>query len=186
MADAEVTGSGVTGMKLLAARLKEADPKLKRELRRNFRAAAAPLVEDVKNSILAMPSHHAGQLREEVAGTVVLRTSFSSAGVRVNIDSLGARMPPGKGTLPHHLDSDKGWNHPVYPRGPRFTLRRSRDRKYRHLKEHLKPLVKQGAWTWVHQEGKPGWFERPITDGAREFRNAALAAIDAVERELGA
>jgi hypothetical protein len=186
MADAEVTGSGVLDMKLLAARLKEADPVLKRNLRRNFRAAAAPLVEDVKNSILTMPSHHAGKLREQVAGTVVLRTSFSSAGVRVNIDSLGARMPAGKGTLPHHLDSDKGWNHPVYPRGPRFTLRTSRARKYRHLAEGKRPLVKQGAWTWVHQEGKPGWFERPITDGAREFRDAALAAITAVERELGA
>ncbi len=143
-------------------------------------------MEEVKNSILTMPSHHAGQLREEVAKTVVLRTSFSSAGVRVNIDSLGSKMPPGKTTLPHHIDSDKGWNHPVYARGPRFTLRRSRARKYRHLKEHLKPLVKQGAWTWVHQEGKPGWFERPITDNAREFRTAALKAIAETEKHLGA
>jgi hypothetical protein len=185
MAEAEVTGSGVLDMKLLAAKLKEADPKLKRDLRRNFRAAAKPVVEEVKNSILTMPSHHAGQLREEVAGTVVLRTSFSSAGVRVNIDSLGSKMPPGKGTLPHHIDSDKGWHHPVYAHGPRFTLRPSRARKYRHLAAGQRPLVKQGAWTWVHQEGKPGWFEKPITDGAREFRDAALAAIAETEKHLG-
>jgi hypothetical protein len=180
MADAEVTGSGVTGMKLLAAKLKEADPKLKRELRRNFRAAAAPLVEDVKNSILTMPSHHAGQLREEVANTVVLRTSFSTAGVRVNIDSLGARMPPGKGTLPHHLDSEQGWNHPVYGRAE------AEAESVALQKIHGKGFGHGRAWTWRKQFGKPGWFERPITDGAREFRNAALAAIDAVERELGA
>lgn len=164
MAEAKVTGSGVDEMKLLAARLREADPKLKRELRRNFRDAAKPLVQAVQQSILTMPSHHDGQLREEVAKTVVLRTSFSASGVRVNIDSVGSKMPEGKGTLPHHLDSDKGWNHPVWGRGPR------------------------GRWHWTRrrQHGKPGWFERPIADNAREFRDAALKAIDAVERELGA
>jgi hypothetical protein len=186
MAEAEVTGPGVLDMKLLAAKLKEADPALKRELRKNFRDAAKPLVRDVQQSILTMPSHHAGQLREEVAKTVVLRTSFAASGVRVNIDSVGSKMPQGKGTLPHHLDSGKGWNHPVYARGPRFTLRRSRARKYRHLKEDLKPLVKQGAWTWTHQEGKPGWFEKPIADNAREFRDAALKAIAETEKHLGA
>jgi hypothetical protein len=47
-------------------------------------------------------------------------------------------------------------------------------------------MVKQNAWTWTHQIGKPGWFERPITDNARTFRDAALKAIDAVQRKLGA
>jgi hypothetical protein len=186
MAEAQVTGSGVLDMKLLAARLKEADPALKRELRRNFRAAAEPVLGDVEQSILLMPSHHDGTLRRQVARTVAVGTSFTAAGVRVQIDSNGAKMPPGKGTLPHHLDSGEGWNHPVYARGPRFTLRSSRARRYRWMAAGKRPLVKQGAWTWVHQEGKPGWFERPIADNAREFRDAALKAIDAVQRELGA
>jgi len=158
MAEAVVTGPGVPEMKLLAERLKEADPVLKRELRRNFKDAAEPVAGDVQQSILLMPSKHGGTLRREVAKTVTVRTSFASSGVRVAIESLGARMPPGKQTLPHHLDSPKGWNHPVYGR-----------------KE-----------TWRHQMGKPGWFEVPITQNARQFRDAALAAIDAVERELGA
>jgi hypothetical protein len=165
MADAQVTGDGVLRMKLLAARLKEADPALKRELRKKFRDAAQPLVEDVQKSILTMPSRRKeGTLRAEVAKTVVLRTSFSSAGVRVNIDSLGQKMPPGKDTLPRHLDSVKGWNHPVWGHGPR------------------------GKWHWTRrrQHGKPGWFERPITDGAREFRDAALAAIAETGKHLGA
>jgi hypothetical protein len=164
MAEAQVTGSGVLDMKLLAAKLKEADPVLKRELRRNFRAAAEPVVGDVEQSILLMPSHHDGTLRRQVARTVAVGTSFTAAGVRVQIDSNGSKMPPGKGTLPHHLDSEKGWNHPVYGHGPRSRWH----------------------WTRRRQHGKPGWFERPIADNAREFRNAALAAIDAVERELGA
>jgi hypothetical protein len=133
-----------------------------------------------------MPSRHDGTLRREVIKTIALRTSFTSAGVRVQIDSLGARMPPGKGTLPHHLDSPEGWDHPVYARGPRFTLRPSRARKHRHLPEGQRPLVKQGAWTWEHQTGKPHWFERPIADNAREFRDAAVKAIDEVQRKLGA
>lgn len=164
MAEAEVTGSGVLDMKLLAAKLKEADPKLKRELRRNFRDAAEPVVGDVEQSILLMPSHHGGTLRREVARTVVARTSFSSAGVRVQIDSLGSKMPAGKGTLPHHLDSDKGWHHPVWGHGPRSRW----------------------GWTRRRQLGKPGWFERPIADNAREFRDAALAAIAETEKHLGA
>ncbi len=164
MADAQVTGSGVPGMKLLAAKLKEADPKLKRELRKKFRDAAEPVAGDVEQSILLMPSHHDGTLRREVAGTVVVRTSFSSAGVRVQIDSLGSKMPAGKGTLPHHLDSGKGWNHPVWGHGPRSRWH----------------------WTRRRQLGKPAWFEKPVIDNAREFRNAALAAIAETEKHLGA
>lgn len=164
MADAEVTGSGVLDMKLLAARLKDADPALKKALRKNFRDAAEPVAGDVQQSILLMPSHHGGTLRRETAGTIVVRTSFSSAGVRVQIDSLGSKMPPGKGTLPHHLDSSKGWHHPVWGHGPRSRWH----------------------WTRRRQLGKPGWFERPITDNARAFRDAALAAIAEAERKLGA
>ena len=151
-------------MKLLAARLRDADPVLKRELRRNFRDAAESVIGDVEQSILLMPSHHDGTLRRETARTVVLRTSFSASGVRVNIDSLGSRMPPGKGTLPHHLDSAKGWNHPVWARGPRARWN----------------------WTKTRQHGKPQWFERPIADNARQFRDAALKAIAETEKHLGA
>lgn len=163
MAEAQVTGSGVLDMKLLAARLKEADPKLKRELRKNFRAAAEPVAGDVEQSILLMPSHHDGTLRREVAKTVTVKTSFSASGVRVSIESDGRKMPQGKQTLPHHLDSAKGFNHPVYGHGPR------------------------SRWHWSRrrQLGKPGWFERPITEGAREFRDAALAAIAETEKHLG-
>jgi hypothetical protein len=186
MAEAKVTGPGVTEMQLLAARLKEADPALKRALRKNFKDAAAPLVRGVQKSILTMPSRstaparHAGHLRLEVADTVVLRTSFARSGVRVNIDSLGRKMPQGKETLPRHLDSEKGWNHPVFGRAA------AEAESVALQKIHGKGFGHGRGWTWVKQFGKPGWFERPITDGAREFRDAALAAIDEVEKHLGA
>lgn len=180
MSEAKITGPGPLDMKLLAARLKQADPALKRELRKNFRDAAEPVLGDVEQSILLMPSHHDGTLRRQVARTVVLRTSFTSAGVRVNIDSLGSRMPEGKETLPQHLDSEKGWKHPVYGRPE------AEAESVALQKIHGKGFGHGRGWTWVRQMGKPGWFERPITDNAREFRNAALKAIDEVERHLGA
>ena len=182
MAEAIVTGPGVPAMKLLAERLKEADPVLKRELRRNFRDAAEPVAGDVQQSILLMPSKHGGTLRREVAKTVTVRTSFASSGVRVAIESLGQRMPPGKQTLPHHLDSPKGWHHPVYGR-------REAEMAVISARKAFGKGRGQGhgrGWTWVHQTGKPGWFEKPVIDNARQFRDAALKAIDAVERELGA
>jgi hypothetical protein len=180
MADAQVTGSGVDSMKLLAARLKDADPKLKRELRRRFKDAAEPVAGDVEQSILLMPSRHDGTLRREVAKTISLRTMFTISGVRVQIDSLGQKMPEGKGTLPHHLDSDKGWEHPVFgrpePEAESVALQKLHGKGFGHGR----------AWTWRHQFGKPGWFEKPIIDNAREFRNAALAAIAETEKHLGA
>jgi hypothetical protein len=158
MAEAEVTGSGVLDMKLLAARLKEADPALKRELRKNLRDAAGPVAGDVQRSILAMPSHHDGSLRGEVAATVGVSTSLTGDGIAVRVTSLGTRMPPGKGSLPFHLDDARGWDHPVFGH---------RDR-------------------WVHQDGKPEWFERPVADRARDFQAAAQQALDETQRKLGA
>lgn len=180
MAEAKVTGSGVLDMKLLAAKLKNADPVLKRELRRNFKAAAEPVIGDVEQSILLMPSHHDGTLRRQVAKTVAAGTSFTAAGVRVQIDSNGAKMPAGKGTLPHHLDSEKGWNHPVHGgRGAEAVALMSRRILGKGHGGHGR------RWTWVHQIGKPQWFERPIAQNAREFQNAAQRAIAETERHLG-
>ena len=158
MAEAEVTGSGVLDMKLLAARLKEADPALKRELRKNFRDAAEPVIGDVQQSILLMPSHHDGTLRAGIARTVTVSTSLTGDGIAVRVSSLGSRMPPGKESLPFHVDSGRGWGHPVFGH---------RDR-------------------WVRQQGKPEWFERPIADNARQFQGAAQQALDETQRKLGA
>jgi hypothetical protein len=164
MAGAKVTGSGVLDMKLLAAQLKEADPALKRGLRKNFRDAASPVAEDVRQSILAMPSRHDGTLRAETARTITLSTSITRNGIRVQVSSLGNRMPAGKSTLPRHLDSVRGWNHPVWGRGPRSRWH----------------------WTKRRQHGKPQWFERPIALNAREFQAAARQALNEVQRKLGA
>lgn len=163
MGETRVTGTGVPKMKLLAEQLREADPALKRELRRRLRDAARPATHAAMRSILDMPSHHGGTLREEVSRTIIQTTSLTKNGIRVQISSLPQRMPRGKETLPKHLDSGRGWKHPVFA---------TRIRRLKHQDR------------WVRQFGKPGWFEAPITSHAGEFRDAAQKAIDHVRRQL--
>src|SRR5215471_18838890 len=54
----EVRGPGVPELRLLSAKLKTADPKLKRELRRALKDQAAPVVRKVQESALTMPAFH--------------------------------------------------------------------------------------------------------------------------------
>src|SRR5215469_18941240 len=136
---ADIGGTGVNEMRALSARLRGADPKLRAALRRRMNGAAKPLTDKVKDSIMAMESHHDGTLRREIAGTVVSRVSMAGAGVQLTISSLGARMPEGKTNLPAETDRARGWGHPVFERHAVIRHRRH--------------------WTWVRQHGKPGWFE---------------------------
>jgi hypothetical protein len=183
-----VTGDGPEKMKILVVKLREADPKLRRELLHNFRAQAAPLVAKVQNSILDMPVEHPPRpgvpLRAEVADTVTSSVGLNKSGVRLDIVSLGRRMPEGSETLPFHLDQPQGWSHPVFGRGPRFTMGRSQAKRFARRPTILRPMVKRGAWTWVRERGKPGWFERPISESARNVQEACQRAMDEVKRKL--
>lgn len=175
---AEVRGLGPEQIKLLIAELKTADPALKRDLRRNLREAARPAVDAARRSILAMPSRHGGSLREEVARSVTLTTSLTRSGIRVAITAKPRKMPPGKESLPAHLDSAKGWNHPVYGRpeaeAESVALQQVHGKGFGHGR----------GWAWVKQFGKPGWFEEPIALHARDFQAAADAALAEAERRL--
>ena len=98
---ARVTGSGPEELKSLAVRLKEADPKLRLEMRRAFNRTAAPVVREVQASILSMPSVHGSPpgrvpLREAIARTVTSSVSTAPSGVKLEIVSLGRRMPEGE------------------------------------------------------------------------------------------
>jgi hypothetical protein len=183
-----ITGSGVRDMRELAVKLRAADPKMKRDLRRNFRQLAAPLVRDVQAAILAMPSKDGppkeGGLRDDIAKTVSASTTISKSGIRLDIVSLGSRMPPGEDSLPKHTDSARGWAHPVFARGERFRLGPSRARKYQSRPAGEVPLVHFGRWTWVREEGRPQWFEGPIGNRARDVQAAAQAAMDSTARML--
>jgi hypothetical protein len=181
---AEVTGPGVEEMRLLSLKIRAADPKLKRQLRKRFRDVSNPLVAKVQASILTashfrtMPSglprpgtgkqrpgrtwHKTGSLREEIAKTVRSSVRFTRDGVALDIVSYGSRMPPGKGNLPHHTDVGKGWGHPVFAR----------------------PAVARGDRVWVREWGEPNWFEGTIARNAGDVKRAAEEAMNDVKHWL--
>jgi hypothetical protein len=127
--------------------------QLKKDLLRNLRQALKPVQDEVKREINSMGSHggeHGMALRRTVARKVVVQTRMSgrSAGVR-----LIAKKTPGlRGfrNAPKRLNSKKGWRHPVMG-----------DRE-----------------DWVHQMGKPDWFDGPVRARRSEFRKAVADVLD--------
>jgi hypothetical protein len=169
-------------MKLLAAKLKVADPKLRRSLSKRLRAACQDAADAASMAVFEMGGVAQKGLREEVSKTVHV-TSTTGRTVQVTIHSTGSRMPEGKTNLPKHIDSAKGWAHPVFARGPRFRPGPSKARKYSG--QPNPPMVNRAAWTWVRQIGRPGWFEEPIIAHAPQMQRACQDAIDETLRDLG-
>jgi len=164
---ARVTGSGPEELKSLAVRLKEADPKLRLEMRRAFNRTAAPVVREVQASILSMPSVHGSPpgrvpLREAIARTVTSSVSTAPSGVKLEIVSLGRRMPEGEQNLNALTDRSGGWGHPVF--GRHWLTRRE--------------------WTWVRQHGKTGWFERPVIGSGKTAQGELEKAMEETKRKL--
>lgn len=90
-------------------------------------------------------------LRETVAAGV--RLQVTAKGVKIVASS--ARLPDSQKSLPRHLDSDKGWRHPVFGN-----------------KEN-----------WVHQRGGP-WFAATIKPKAPAFRAAIVDAMEEIKKQL--
>lgn len=151
---ARVTGGGPEEMKRLAARLRDADKVLRKELRKALTDAADPLTGAVREAIEASPSGHDGTLRGEVSRTVTSAVRFAGSQVTLSVTSAGARMPGGKGDLPAYLNG-KGWRHPVY--GRRSVFQRSR---------------------------ATGWFDQTISDRADSLRGSVESALDETRRKL--
>lgn len=99
---------------------------------------------DVRVAALRGGRRAAG-LRARVAAAAKLQVR--ARGVRFIIDS--SNLPESQQTLPRHLDSQKGWRHPVF--GNREE--------------------------WVHQQGRP-YFGSTISKHATDFRTAVLKAMD--------
>jgi hypothetical protein len=90
-------------------------------------------------------------LRETVAKAT--RQQITAKGVRIIVDSK--KLPESQQSLPRHLDSEKGWRHPVF--GNRNN--------------------------WVSQKGGP-YFASTIKKRAPEFRQAIVDAMDEITAEL--
>lgn len=134
----------------------EADGKeLTRDLVRGLVAAAEPAKEEARAAILAMPSR--GSWEEPgLRATVASRVMVR---VKLRQGSVAVRayktgMPRGFNNAPKRLNSRKGWRRPVY------------------------------GGQWVHQLGKPGWFDDAMDRHLGQARRAANDAMDDVAKRI--
>jgi hypothetical protein len=156
-------GPGPRDLAALSARLKTADARLRRDVRKALARQAEPLVRKVQRSAMEIPAEHDpdGSLRAAIARTIAASITYPRRGVRVTIVSRGSRMPAGQENLPAYTNRPQGWRHPVYARGPRR------------------------GWTWREQtSGRAGWFERPIEASRGEIKRDLERALDETARYL--
>jgi hypothetical protein len=174
----EIRGDGPAKMRELAAKLKTADPILKRELRKALKDAASSGADAARASILAMPGKKIGTppLRAAVANSVVVRTSLTGT-IRVFIVAEPNRMPPGEGNMPYRLNQAT-FNHPVF--GSK-------------LGEQASVLLKKAGgkggghgrgWTWVTQDGWEGWFDNSIRSVGPDLETKVGDAMDTTSAYL--
>lgn len=127
--------------------------KLQRQLAADLRRAVEPAKRDAAASLMSMASTHAEAeepLRAAVASGLTVNARVTGRNVGVKVRSRKARLR-GFANAPKRLNNPNGWRHPVYG-----------DRE-----------------VWVHQVGKPEWFDRPIRDGRARYRVAVERAMQA-------
>jgi hypothetical protein len=149
------------GIRRLAIALHaEADgKKLRRDFIRELRQAVDPAKDKAKSAIMSMHSSGLtrGQpLRAAIASQVKseVRVSGKLTGIRVKAGSRG--MPRRFAQAPRRTNSG-GWRHPVFGRDTRV---------------------------WVHQIGKPGWFDDTLAAGRDDYRIAVHRAMEATARRI--
>lgn len=180
---------GTAEFRAVAAKLKAAgDGVLRRELAKNMRAAAQPVVTAMQQAVMATDAvgvrGGGGQRRREYAmsrtratservkkrvaagrglrATVgrSLKTKVSTGGrsARVEIRSHAKLMPPDQRTLPNHMNVGK-WKHPTF-----------------------------GSWKATKAVTQtvtpPGWFDRPAKQGGGKVRESAVDVVNDINRKI--
>lgn len=140
----------------------EADGKaLRRDLLRELRDAARPLVPELQSAVRALPDASPAEavpsLREAVASqiTVGARLSGRSTGVKVTVGTK--KDPRGFKFAARKLNRRSGWKHPVFG---------NRD-------------------VWVTQTGRE-WFEPTILAKREQVRGAVVTAIESMAQRIAA
>jgi len=173
-----MSSQGAAEYRALARSLRQAGRKdLRAKLRKKIVEAGKPVVDDVKSAVqgIAVTGSRGGGssqrrkflsakrtisarrktgLRRSIASATGLR--ITSRGVRIIVNS--DRLPQDQRNLPRHLDSPKGWRHPVFG----------------NWHNGRKP---------VHQRGQP-YFAVTIKRHAPRFRRAILEAMDEIRQEI--
>lgn len=140
---------------------------LRRDLSRAMREAVQPALPEIRSGLMGMRTAgldtESPRLRTAVLRQLKVKVKLSgAAGVRVSISKKG--MPRGFTNAPKRLNSRKGWRHPV----PR---RRRRDGSMTDQK-------------WVTQRGEPGYFDDPLHQRRREYRDAVMDAVETMRYRI--
>ena len=186
---ARVEIRGTKEFRAVAAKLKAAgNGELRRELARNMRAAAEPVVTAMRQAVMATDAAGVrgggGQQRREftvgrarrntervrrraaagrglratVGRTLKTKVGTGARSAKVEIRSQVKLMPPNQRKLPRHMNVGK-WRHPVMG---------NRD-------------------VWVGQTvTPPGWFDRPAASGGRRIRASAVDVVNDINRKIAA
>lgn len=175
-----LAASGYKEYRQLAKDLRKAGKSdLRKALRKKITEAGRPVVEEVKSAVRDIPvtargggtaqrrkfnvaratterakasaKRRGAGLRATIASAT--RLQITAKGVRIVVNS--ARLPVDQRTLPRHLDSEKGWEHPTF-----------------------------GDWNAkVRQRGRP-YFSSTIRKRAPAFRRAVLEAMEQIRDQL--
>lgn len=186
---ARVEIRGTAQLRIVAAKLRAAgNGELRRELGRNMRAAAEPVVSAMRQAVMSTSSAGVrgggGQQRREfgvgrakratervkrraaagrglratVARTVKVKTETGGRSARVQIRSDTKLMPGSQRTLPRAMNRGK-WRHPVMG---------NRD-------------------MWVGQVAvPPGWFDQPVRRYGGRIRDTAVDVVNDINRRIAA
>lgn len=155
----KVEVDGPTLRRVVRALKKESDGKqLARDLVAELKVVAEPALAAVKASIMSMPSHAEVQpgLRASIARQTKMsvRTTGRRPGVSIYTKKTG--MPRGFSKAPKYTNRPQGWRHKVFGHVDR----------------------------WVHQTGKPGWFDDTLKPFREPGKEAASRALHAVARRI--
>lgn len=175
-----IAGTNAQAFRQLAKDLRKAGKTdLRKELRKKITDAGRPVLDDVKAAVRDVPVTSRGgggtQRLKYNVGRATTERAKASAGRRVaglratiaratklQITAKGVRfvvqssqLPEDQRSLPRHLDSAKGWRHPVF--GDRDV--------------------------WVSQKGRP-YFAVTIKKKAPAFRQAIVGAMETIRQQL--
>ncbi len=131
---------------------------LRKELAKELRKSAAPMVPAVRSSIKAIPTKgtDSSGLRGRMAKATRLKVKLTGPHAQVSVLVDPRKMPDGEKGLPAHMEgSGKRWRHPVFGHDDR----------------------------WVTQKPHP-YFYKVVVPLGRESKRGVAKALDAVTKQI--
>lgn len=139
----------------------EADgKKLRRQLAREMRDALKPAVAGAKAGVLGMASGGLDQaspgLRPAIARGIQAQARLTGRSTGAKVRARQVKVRGFK-QAPRRTNREGGWRHRVF-----------------------------GRDVWVHQTGRPGWFDDEMKQHVGEYRDAVLKAVEDMARRIAA